>query len=164
MSIPSGRTFRTIAGTAIIPKDRARADITRKSRETGGAASARIRKHVPGLTMRRNDGGDGGGIKEFAGTMRHRELRETVSLAQLGRTRAPLYSALLPLLAVTCGDPVTKAFLVFDTANCTHPPTHPPFLRALPLVLVSLSNCPFPLYRWPSAEKQTERLSMYASI
>lgn len=84
-----------------------------------------MQTRIPGLTMRQNDGGDGGGIKEFAGTMRHRELRETVSLAQLGRTRALLYSAFLPLSAVTCGDLATKAFLVFDTANCTHPPTHP---------------------------------------
>lgn len=50
-----------------------------------------------------------------------RELRETVSLTQLDRTRAPLYSALLPLSATACGDPATKAFLVFDTANCIHP-------------------------------------------
>lgn len=71
-------------------------------------------------------------MKEFAGTMRHRELRETVSLAQLDRTRAPLYSALLPLPATACGDPATKAFLVFDTANCTHPPTLPERPSACP--------------------------------
>lgn len=51
-------------------------------------------------------------MKEFAGTMRHRESPgETVSLAQLGRTRAPLYSASLPLRGPT------KAFLVFDTTT-----------------------------------------------
>lgn len=36
------RTSRTIAGTAIIPEDRAREDITRESRETG----SRECKHV----------------------------------------------------------------------------------------------------------------------
>lgn len=90
-------------------------------------------------------GGGGGGMKEFAGTMRHRESAgETVSLAQLGRTRAPLYSASLPLRGPT------KAFLVFDTtilvALCVS--------SSLPPVLLSIAFSPLCFSRHPSARNK----------
>lgn len=54
-----------------------------------------------------NDGGGGGGgMKEFAGTMRHRESPgETVSLARLGQTRAPLYPGVSALAGADKGLP-----------------------------------------------------------
>lgn len=97
-----------------------------------------------------NDGG-GGGMKEFAGTMRHRESAgETVSLAQLGRTRAPLYSASLPLRGPT------KAFLVFDTttlvALCV--------FSSLPPILLSIASSLSPFFSVSLGAKRTERLSL----
>lgn len=89
-------------------------------------------------------------MKEFAGTMRHRESPgETVSLAQLGRTRAPLYSASLPLRGPT------KAFLVFDTSTTlvAHSVSHSFFFfQSLSLSFFFLSI--------PSRETSREKLSL----
>jgi len=85
-----------------------------------------------------------------------------VSLAQLGRTRAPLYSALLPLPAVACGGPATKAFLVFDTVNCTHLPTLPdrPFTYSRLLSLsLSLPTASFPFF-FLTSFRRTNRESL----
>lgn len=93
-----------------------------------------------------------------------RELRKTVSLTQLDRTRAPLYSALLPLSATACGETRRQRLSLFLI-----PPTAltQPFPSALPPALVPLSRtASFSLLGdlHALAGRQTERLSTYASV
>lgn len=104
-----------------------RASITRKSREMG---SPRECKHIPGFTMRRKRWRRRRIERVCGDNAASRASRNRVISAARPNT-CPII-LLLPLPATACGDPATKAFLVFDTANCTHPPTLPERPSACP--------------------------------
>jgi len=121
---------------AIILSDRVQADTTRKSRETRSRVHANANAYQA-LQCGEKDGGGGGGIREFAGTMRRSRAPRNRVISAARPNTCPIIFRAAALACRRVRRPGDKGFPCFWYRQL-HLPIHPSVL-----VLVSLSRTAF---------------------